>query len=62
MKVCVEDCEYFVAYRVAMDRGELDEFEVRLSDGLLCDKVEPYTVDEILLEFSREMRYRGKLK
>lgn len=27
----------------------------------MCDRVEAYTVEEILLEFTREVRYRGTL-
>lgn len=52
-----DDTRYFEVYRVAMAAGEIDALEVGLAGGF-SDEAVPYTVDEILLEFTREQRYR----
>lgn len=53
----VNDC---YEYMTVIDRRDLALLDHELADGRLCDKLEPYTVDEILLEFTRELRYGGE--
>jgi hypothetical protein len=58
MSSTVEDTRYWEVYKVAMAAGEIDLLEVRLAGGFSDEEV-PYTVEEILLEFTREQRYRN---
>jgi hypothetical protein len=53
-----EDTRYFEVYKVAMDKGEVEMMEMRLA-GSFSDDAEAYTVEDILLEFTREQRYRN---
>ena len=46
-------------YMTTISKRDLSLIDHEMADGRLCDKVEPYTVDEILLEFTRELRYGG---